>query len=98
MSISRYTNTLKINSGKSYGTSQYHQIIREGMRSGAISTREIIIKGSERLDTLAGQLFGDSSYWWVLAATSQIGWGLQVPPGTIINVPTNLGEVLTLIG
>jgi hypothetical protein len=98
MSISRYTNTLKINSGISYGTSQYHTIIRDAVLNGDISVEEIVTKGSERLDTLAGRIFGESRYWWVLAATSGIGWGMQVPPGTLIKVPKNLGEVLTLVG
>ena len=98
MAISRYSNTLRISFGQSYGTSQYMEIIRAAVRRGDISVSEIVTKGSERLDTLAGRLFGDSRYWWVLSATSGIGWGLQVPPGTVINVPNNLAEVLTLIG
>jgi len=43
--------------------------------------------GFDRLDALAGVLYGEGRYWWVLAAASNVGWSLQVPPGTIITVP-----------
>ena len=48
----------------------------------------------ERLDTIAGKIYGDSNYWWVIAAASGIGWPLQVPPGTLLRIPEDLGAVL----
>jgi hypothetical protein len=47
---------------------------------------QVIATGDDRLDTLAGTLYGDARLWWVLAATSGIGWGMQIPPGTVVNV------------
>ena len=41
--------------------------------------------------------YKDSRFWWVLAAASDIGWGLQVPPGTIINIP-NINQVSIIVG
>jgi hypothetical protein len=41
--------------------------------------------------------YGDSRYWWVLAASSDIGWGLQIPPGTVIRIP-DLTQVSNIIG
>ena len=52
---------------------------------------------SERLDVIAGQQYQDASLWWVIAAASNIGWGLQVPAGTKISIPTNISEVLEII-
>jgi len=49
------------------------------------------------LDHLAATYYKDSRYWWVLAAASEIGWGLQLPPGTVIVVP-DLNAVSVLIG
>lgn len=68
----------------------------------AIENQEInytvhILEEGERLDTLAGIHYNDSSLWWVIAASSGIGWGLQVPPGTIIRIPINLTEVLGIL-
>ena len=57
----------------------------------------MILRERERLDVLAGQIYGDARYWWVLAAASDIGWGLQVPPGTLIRIP-QLSDVINLIG
>ena len=47
---------------------------------------QIVATGADRLDTLAGTIYGDARYWWVLAAASDIGWCLQIPPGTLINI------------
>jgi hypothetical protein len=35
--------------------------------------------------------------WWVIAAASGIGWGMQVPPGVILKIPTEPGDVITLL-
>jgi nucleoid-associated protein YgaU len=56
----------------------------------------MVLKGFERLDTIAGKVYGDATLWWVLAAASGIGWGLQVPPDTIVNIP-NIKQVEQLI-
>jgi len=36
---------------------------------------------------LAGIEYGNSTYWWIIAAASHIGWSLQVPEGTLIRIP-----------
>ena len=59
--------------------------------------RTIITTQADRLDTIAGALYGDGRYWWVLAAASNIGWGLQVPAGTLILVP-GLKDVEKIVG
>ena len=56
-----------------------------------------VLEEGERLDYLAGIYYGDASFWWVLAAASGIGYALQVPPGTVIRVPTSIGEVLGVL-
>lgn len=71
--------------------------IRAAQRLGLIQTREKILKENQRLDHLAHEYFGDSTKWWILAATSNIGWGLQVPAGTVINVPVDLSKVEALV-
>jgi len=49
------------------------------------------------LDRLAGQYYGDSRYYWVIAAASNIGFAPQCPPNTVVNIPTNLQQVLSFI-
>jgi len=87
MAISRYNGAPRINFGNQQGTSNYVMLLRRSIKEGSIPIiGSVIATGSDRLDTLAGSIYGDAKYWWVLAAASDIGWGLQVPPGTVLNV------------
>jgi len=97
MAISRYNYVFsnKDELGKNYkGISLSSKIIFKNVDAGLISCKTHVLESGERLDTLSGQHYGDSSYWWVIAAASGIGWGLQVPPGTVIRIPNNLSEVI----
>lgn len=71
--------------------------IRTARRLGLIQTQEKILTENQRLDHLAYEYFGDSTKWWILAATSDIGWGMQVPPGTVIRIPTDISKVEALV-
>jgi nucleoid-associated protein YgaU len=97
MAISRYSTSPRLNFSEQYGTSTAITNIRAAIARGELTMKETIIRGAERLDTLAGEIYGDARYWWVLAAASDIGWGLQVPPGTIIKIP-DLNSILRIIG
>ena len=70
--------------------------IRRGVQQGSIEVNEMVLDEDRRLDQLAGQIYGSGSYWWVIAAASGIGWGLQVPAGTIILVPRDINQILGL--
>lgn len=87
MAIRRYSRTPVIKGGTQYGTTQVSTIIRRAIQTGEIRATVRVLQGAERLDILAGQVYGDSSEWWIIAAASGIGWGLQVPPGTRIVIP-----------
>jgi hypothetical protein len=55
------------------------------------------MNSTQRLDTLAGKYYGSSQYWWIIAAASGIGWGLQVPPGTLIRIPESMSSAQNLV-
>lgn len=97
MPFSRYARSPVLNFGAQFGTSQAREAIQSALASGRISAKTIVVRGRERLDTIAGVYYGDGRYWWILAAASNIGWGMQVPPGTIIKIPP-LAEVAALVG
>jgi len=58
----------------------------------------MVVTKADRLDIIAGREYGNGRYWWVIAAASGIGWGMQVPPGTNLRIPINLGDVEGLVG
>lgn len=97
MAFSRYSSTPKLGFGTQYGTSASLSKVRAAVAAGTLPCDEILLRGAERLDTLAGAIYGDARYWWVLAATSNIGWALQAPAGTILKIP-QLDAVIALIG
>lgn len=97
MAFSRYASAPRLGFGQQLGTSTVVPRIRAAVADGSLPVDEIILRGAERLDTLAGSIYGDARYWWILAAASNIGWGLQVPPGTIIKIP-QLEAVAALVG
>ena len=92
----RYDNTPKLAINTRYGTSESVHRIRLAISSNSVPYRESILTESQRLDVLAGIEYGNSSYWWIIAAASNIGWGLQVPPGKSIKIP-DLKKILEVI-
>ena len=98
MAFSRYTREDVSPSGEGLEVSFAVTALRRAVTAGTIPiVRRLTTTEADRLDTLAGRLYGDSRYWWVLAATSNIGWGLQVPPGIVINV-VDLRDVERAVG
>ncbi len=98
MAIRRYARTPIIRGGQQYGTSDAIRTIRQAAQDGRLRVDVRTLQGSERLDILAGQVYSDPTGWWVIAAASGIGWGLQVPPGTRLVIPTDLSQVIALVG
>lgn len=97
MAFSRYARSPMLKLGAQFGSSITATKIRQALRDGSIKSQEIVLRGAERLDTLAGSIYGDGRYWWIIAAASDIGWALQVPPGTIIRIP-DLNDIASLVG
>ena len=98
MPINRYKRAPKLNNGKLYGTYDTCYIISVAVASGRIPWRGHITTEAQRLDILAGDEYGDGSLWWVIAGASGIGWGLQVPAGIYLKIPTDIGSIMALLG
>ena len=71
--------------------------IRDGIKSGNIDFATRVVSGGERLDTIAGTQYGDSSLWWIIAAANGIGYGMQIKEGRELVVPLNLEQIIILI-
>lgn len=94
----RYKRASKIRSGRSYGTYVAGYVIYRAVQTRAIDFTTIITKESQRLDIIAGEYYQDGSLWWIIAAASGIGWGLQVPPGILLTIPTEISQIEALVG
>lgn len=96
MSISRYDFVNKINKSNKifYSTGNYSVKINKAIEKGLITFKAYVLKDGERIEQIAYKFYGDSNYWWVIAAASGIGWSLQIPPGTILRIPDNLSVAL----
>jgi hypothetical protein len=96
MSFSRYTFSKKItlSDGKVIiPSSRNINLIRKAVEKGVIASKTLVISENERLDKIAAISYGHSNYWWIIAAASGIGWSLQVPPGVVICIPSNLEQI-----
>ena len=88
MALSRYKNVPRLGFNSKIGTSRAMVALRLAVVTNAIPIETVVtLTGNQRLDHLAAIYYNDARLWWVLAAASDIGWGLQVPPGTVITVP-----------
>jgi nucleoid-associated protein YgaU len=97
MALSRYINNTKLEGGKKYSTALGHVNIRNAAVSGQIAITQYTVQEGERLDSIAGRMYGNSRLWWIISAASGIGWGLQVPPGTLLLIPAQLNQIEGLI-
>ena len=98
MAFSRYTQDGIIRNGTMFATAQAVSAIRQAIKENAIEVSETVFTEATRLDVLAGENYGDGTLWWVIAAASNIGWGLQVPPGTKIVIPTSIAQIKEIEG
>jgi phage tail protein X len=58
----------------------------------------IVTQGGDRLDTIAYQMYGDSSLWWIIAAANNIHDAtFAVKEGTVLRVPENYNQILNNI-
>lgn len=97
MAISRYTNAPILSLGQKLGTTFVISNIRKAIKDGTLPYKIIVVRGKERLDTIAGEYYGDAKYWWIIAAASSIGWGLQVPPDTMLKIPELNSALMFLV-
>ena len=96
--VKRNTFASKLKGGKMYGTSTVSRNIWSAVENGEVEYVTHVLQEGERLDIIAGEFYDDGRNWWIIAAASGIGWGLQVPPGTTLRIPTNLQEIKKIGG
>tara|TARA_Y100000593_G_C4290162_1_gene327825 strand:+ start:863 stop:1168 length:306 start_codon:yes stop_codon:yes gene_type:complete len=101
MGISRYsfTGRRKNDLNQAFvSTTSMNSSIRQAVLNGTIDVVAHTLEQGERIDSIAYLHYNDSDYWWVIAAASGIGWNLQVPPGTLIQIPVKIEQVMRFVG
>jgi hypothetical protein len=83
---------------KGMQSSETINLIRAAIETGEVQIEKaMLLTQADRLDHLAGAIYGDARYWWIIATASEIGWALQAPPGTVIKIPS-LKDIERLFG
>jgi len=96
MGLGRYAFSKRIESNRGVSSCNAFKIY-SAVENREIDYTTLVLEQSQRLDHLAGMYYNDSTLWWIIGAASGIGWGLQVPPGTIIRIPTQPNIAIGLI-
>jgi nucleoid-associated protein YgaU len=89
---SRYENnsTKKINDGKVVYQARIYAKIPLSDNDMYVATET-----GDRLDSLAFQYYGDSTYWWIIAAANKLHNGkFALPDGTILRIPMNYIDII----
>ena len=63
-----------------------------------IPTATHIWKYGDRYYNLSAQYYGTTKYWWVIAWWNGRPTEADVDNGTLLEIPTNLQEALTILG
>ena len=63
MAFSRYKVDDVLGFSLQYGTANAIRIVRDAIEAGNMAFTETLLRGGERLDTIAGREYGDSRLW-----------------------------------
>ncbi len=97
MPTSRYAFAKPTPDGKALTQSKASHRVFKAVNAGVISVQTKVLEEGERLDQLAGLYYGNGELWWMIAAASGIGWGLQAAPGTILRIPIDASQVFGVL-
>ena len=70
----------------------------DGPERASIETTRHIWKYGDRFYKLASKYYKDPTYWWVIAWWNGIPTEADLVNGTILTIPMNLEQTLTLLG
>lgn len=96
MATSRYSFVNRIE-GEKIGTTDVSSRIYFAAQRNQIGYSTTRLAEKQRLDHIAARSYGDGTLWWIIAAASGIGWGMQCPAGTVIRVPNDLNAIYELL-
>jgi hypothetical protein len=91
--MNRYQN-IEIKKNKQLGSQFYSNNIYPDVPVSSEDSYVISVLG-DRLDLLAFDFYGDSTFWWVIASANSLpGDSLYLEPGMQLRIPTDLSSVI----
>ena len=94
MATSRYYFRPTID-GRTIATTSQTTAIFNAVDGGQIQSSVYQLALNQRLDQLAGSVYGDSSLWWIIAAANNIhNAKFSFPDGTILRIPVQYIEIV----
>ena len=101
MSFSRYSfseRKIDINGEEYISVSKASYRIFKAVEFGLLSCDVKLLEEGERIDTIAGSYYGDSTYWWVIALYNKKPTEADFKIGEIVYIPLPLEEILEHFG
>ena len=98
MALSRYKNDLQIRGGKILQTNESVVRVRRATQGGQLLIQQRVLQEGERLDIIAGQIYGDGRLWWIIAAANPElrKDSFYLEPGTQVRVPNDAISIVAL--
>lgn len=89
----RYQN-IQIKKNKELGNQFYSNNIYPDIPISNSDSYIITVLG-DRLDLIAFDFYGDTSFWWIIASANALsGDSLYVEPGMQLRIPSDLAEII----
>jgi hypothetical protein len=102
MARSRYSET-DIIDGNHYATWSL-PVRARGLREldllSGVKTQEHTFRRGERLDLIAARVWGEDTYWWIIALVNGISYPFAsggLVPGRVLKIPVNVQDILQKI-
>jgi hypothetical protein len=93
MSFSRYQN-IDVIKYQATGSQYYANNVYPEIPVTENDTYVIVVLG-DRLDLMAYDFYGDTSFWWVIASANSLpGDSLYPPPGAQLRIPSDIQSVV----
>ena len=99
MAVSRYDKFIKVRNDPTdyYRLETFPSITSDELDN--IPHNVVTWKETDRMDALASDLLGDSTYWWVICLMNDLvnPFSYDLLPGTLLKIPNDVSTIFSLI-
>ena len=99
MAVSRYDKFIKVRKDPTdyYRLETFPSITSDELAN--IPHNVVTWKETDRMDALASDLLGDSTYWWVICLMNDLvnPFSYALLPGTLLKIPRDVDTIISLV-